>query len=180
MATRFGRLRQSQKLSEAYTKYKEWQDRPYAPQPGSRGQAKSRLPVYLHPFGITFDDNEVYTSRADPNTIDELSGYLAGTGGSVSQTLASTEKLIKVSGFKAARIIIFKNASYSASPKKSDITQQDYLKYEGVRQSLPFGQDSGTDEMITVFNQARANIFTALASSNEILRVSLQREEMAL
>ena len=178
MATRFGRLRQSQKLSEAYNNFKEWQDLPYDPQPGSQGQAKSRLPVYLHPFGLEFEQDEVFSSKADPDTFDELSGYLTGTGGAVSQTKSSTEKLIKVSGFRAARVVIFRNGTYQASPKTSEITKQQYLKYEGERLSLPFGQASGTDEMVTVFNQVRSNIFDALTATNAILRVSLQAEKL--
>ncbi|MEM9219293.1 MAG: hypothetical protein AAGD25_33790 [Cyanobacteria bacterium P01_F01_bin.150] len=179
MANKFGRLRQSSRLSDAYTNFKTWQDRPYNPQPGTRGRMKSRMPVYLHPFGITFEANEVYRSKADPDTFDTLVAYMTGTGGSVSKTKQNTEKLITRPGFRAARVVIFKNTSYQATPKKSEITQQDYLKYSGERESIPFGQEDGLAEMITVFDQIRSKVFEALSSTHETLRVSLTPERMS-
>lgn len=176
--SRFSDIKRSNKLSEAYTNYKNWQDRPYDPQPNSRGASKNTKLVYVNPFGLPVVVGELYSSKTDPDTYPELSALVNGSdGGEVTDTLgSSTVKRLK--GFSAARVIWFRNAARTVSVKRSDITGLNYLKYTGNRLSIPFGQATGTDEEIAVFNSIKASALSN--GSFDVSRVSLKRERIDL
>lgn len=176
--SRFSDIKRSNKLSEAYTNYKTWQDRPYDPQPNTRGASKNTKVVYLNPFGLPVTVGELYSSKTDPNTYAELSALVnASDGGEVTDTLGSST-VKRSRGFSAARVIWFRNASRVVSVARSEITNLQYLKYAGDRLSIPFGQATGTDEEISVFESIKA---AALSNGSfDVSRVSLKRERIDL
>jgi len=182
MSRRYSRIREGARLNTALTNYIQYLQTlgTRDPQLNSQGARGATQQVFWHPFGILFTATEVYPSRVNPASYTLLAPYIngAGTGASVANVLGG-DALVEEKGARPARVVWFRNATRAVAVARSEVTNMQYLKYNGDRDSCPFGANTEADNEIDAFNQIKGAILEATAN-NEINRVSLQRERMPL
>ncbi|MEM9448378.1 MAG: hypothetical protein AAGA75_07575 [Cyanobacteria bacterium P01_E01_bin.6] len=174
MGRRFSDIRQAPRLQAAQTQYLAYQGTYRPPNINSRGARNANLSVYVHPFGLPYTAGEVYTSKMNGDHYPILSPLVTAQADAAVTDTLGTDTLISSRGFRAARVVWFRNETRVVETPTSNITGQEYLKYNGTRLSIPFGAAGTGDIMLDAFNGIKA---AALATAGfEVSRVSLQRE----
>lgn len=179
MSRRYSRIRQGAVYNEALQRYVTYLTTA-ATRPrrlNSQGARGTTQTVYLTPFGFDIATDETVSAKVNPDHYTALSTYINGasTGASVSNAIGANT-LVTERGFRPARIVWFSNATRSVAVATSDVTGIQYLKYNGDRQSCPFGRNTATDDEVDAFNGVKAAILQATAS-RAVNRVSLSREK---
>ncbi|MEO0538387.1 MAG: hypothetical protein AAF215_31555 [Cyanobacteria bacterium P01_A01_bin.123] len=179
MAQRFSRIRQGAYYNQGLTNYINYlQTSATRPRRiGQQGPRNLTLQVYITPFGFDIATDELVPVKANPDSYTALSTYIngAGTGAQVGDTLGANT-VVTERGFRAARVVWFRNATRAVNVTTSDITGLQYLNYTGDRDSCPFGRNTATDDQIDAFNAVKAAVLQATAGANSVNRVSLSRE----
>lgn len=177
MGRRFSNIRRAAQLQAALTAYTTWLTEPRQPRINSRGARPPSKAIYVTPFGFDLETDELARARNSVEGYTALASTInaSGTGGKVVDTLG-TNSIATVGRFSPARIVWFRNASRSVQEVRSEITNQDYLKYNGDRSSCAFGREQADDNMYDAFDAIKAAL-TAANSSLEVNRISLTREK---
>lgn len=176
MGNRYSRIRQAGQLNNALTNYIQYLTEPRQRNVGTRGPRAPRKNVYVTPFGFDLVTNEVaqVTNGVDDYTALASQINAAGTGGEVTDTLGS-KTIAQVGNFRPARVVWFRNSTVSTTVERSEVTNLQYLKYNGDRSSCAFGRAAADDNMYDAFEAIRAAI-VANNPALEMNRVSLTRE----
>lgn len=183
MGTRFSRIKQGQKLADAWTAYKNYWDTASSRPPGV-GQGTPLVldaVCYVQPYTIDIAVSSVVEARAYNDGYTTLQGYI-NTG---SSSLAAVTDAIgantiySISKFKPARVIWQRATTRSVSTPTSRFTNQEYLKYNNLeRFSCPFGATADADDMMDAFLAIKATVLAV--SGYAVSRVSLQRERVGV
>lgn len=180
MARRYSRITSSARLRPALDKYLAYlagtAERPS--RVGTQGPRGNTKAVYVLPFGFDLPASTSIRSSVKPADYTLLSTFIngAGTGGEVVDTTSGDVE--QRTGFTAARVVFFLNATRSITTPDSAVTGLKYLKYAGTRYSCPFGRKAVDSDMIDAFDAIKAAILNANTGA-AVKRVSLSREKYA-
>lgn len=183
MARRFSRVKQGQKLADAWTNYKSYWDN-YASRPSRVGQGtplELDAICYLTPFSIDVPLSTVVSARAYNSGYTTLQNYInTGSDGQASVANAlGGNSVTNIAKFRPARVIWQRAATRSISTPTSQFTGQEYLKYNNLeRFSCPFGATADTDDIMDAFLAVKATVLAV--PGFEVSRVSLQRENVGV
>ena len=178
--SRYSDIRRGAQLNQSLTRYTSYLTTPRTPNVNSRGALDAQQSVGVIPFDLDITDD--YVAARSPvagvsrlqSVIDGVSGLKVLAGNDLTGQTAQA-----VTGFKAARVTTFENATRGVTVATSDVTNQQYLKYSGDRFSCAFGRATaaGTGKMIDLFDALKGALKarTGLA----INRVSLTPERYA-
>lgn len=168
MPERFSRLREANRLSNAYTQYRAWEDarRNRVPNVGGGTPRPPTIEIALTPFGFEMPTASAVRATCTESARDRMATAI-GTHGPLPTGGISLQR---IPGFKAARISLFVGSGGSQR-EVSQITGLPYLKYAGNSFSHPFGAATATDLEYDVFTSIRA----ALIGANK--RVSYKAEQ---
>lgn len=176
MASRYSRIKQAAQYAEALRNLRLYEDQPRQPKVNSRGARPRSIPVYLVPFGRDIEPDEIVRVRNAETGYNELSGQIntSGGSGSITNTLG-TKTPRTMTGFRPARVIWFRNTTRSVTTGTSEVTKQNYLKYNGDRSTCAFGRGIDADNQYDSFEEIKSGLLQANPAL-EVNRVSLQRE----
>lgn len=174
--SRYSRIRQGAQLNEALTNYINYLQTPRQPRVGSQGPRPPRRAVYVTPFGFDVQASELVRVSNGVDDYTALASQInqAGTGGEVTDTLGSNS-VAQVGSFSPARVVWFRNSTISTQVRRSEVTNQEYLDYNGDRSSCAFGRENADDNQYDAFDAIKAVILAGNAGL-ELNRVSLTRE----
>lgn len=183
MARRFSRVKQGQKLADAWTNYKNYWDN-YASRPSRVGQGTPLTLdaiCYVTPFTIDVPLSTKASARAYNDGYTTLQNYIntgSDSQASVSDALGG-DTVYNISNFRPARVIWQRATTRSISTPTSQFTGQEYLKYNNLeRFSCPFGGTADADDLMDAFLAIKATILAV--PGYEVSRVSLQREHVGV
>ncbi len=178
MARRYSDIINSARLRPALDRYVQYLEgavtRPS--RINTQGDRAAVNPVFIYPFGLDLATNQVITAFYSTTRDNVLVPFInAVTGINVDTTLGSNTP-VERPGFRAARVVWFRNATKTKTVGTSDVTGLQYLKYAGTRSSCPFGRDDATSpaDMFDAFSSVK----TALKAQQNLAvnRVSLTKE----
>jgi hypothetical protein len=178
MAKRYSDILQSARLRPALDRYVDYlQGTVTRPSRiNTQGDRQATNPVYVYPFGLDLATGQVitaYYSTARDNALVAIIN--AVTGINVDTTLGASTP-VERRGFKAARVVWFRNATKTKTVGTSTVTGLQYLRYAGTRLSCPFGRDDASSpaDMFDGFNAVKTSL---KAQPNlAVNRVSLVKE----
>ncbi|MGD1906448.1 MAG: hypothetical protein ACFB0C_10705 [Leptolyngbyaceae cyanobacterium] len=178
MGNRYSRIRRGAQYNEALTNYITHLSTPRVPNLNSQGPRNLNKTVYVNPFKIDIAADELARAKMNPDHFVRLGARVnaAGTGGSVEENLGANS-IVALSKFRAARVVLFHNATRTVTVETSEVTRQRYLKYAGDRFSCPFGRNLENDDEADAFLGIRAAI--EAAETGDIVRVSWTREKVS-
>lgn len=176
MATRFMNVLKGARGQAARTKYIAYLTGIEA-RPNKIGTKPNRPPsvkLFIAPFTLTLSAN-TYVQTSALQTAQTLMGANAEVA-SRQQTeaeITQTETTLKLSRFKAARIIRKEQTGTTGTVAKSNLTGLDYLKYNSKSLSVPFGKKTGDTSQTAAYNV----MVTALKGGSTNLKFTLSPEE---
>lgn len=178
MASRYATIKRAAQLTESLRNLQIYENTIRPRKVNSRGAREPSKNAYVTPFGTDILTTEVVRVRTSVPGYTALATLInmPDNQAEVADTLGAKE-IRTVGGFRPARIIWFRNATRSVITKKSDVTKDDYLKYDGDRDTCPFGRKVIADNQYDAFNAIK----TAVLGSNAGLavnRVSLTPERI--
>lgn len=182
MSNRYSDIKRGAKLNTALNNYiSHLQNLGTAPSKiGTQGPRNLDKLLFVTPFLIDVAATEKLSVQNTTDGYNQLQTYINGsTLAEVSDNLG-TDTLAALGGFRAARVILFLNATRSVTVERSDVTNMEYLKYAGTRYSCAFGATVDTDDIMDAFADIKASIISALGETNAVCRVSLSREKVIL
>ena len=179
MGNRYSDIKRGAQLKEDLENYIQYLNTPRTANVGSGTARGAQRTLFLSPFGQDLEPDEVVQVSANSDSYDALSSYIVAGNGAQLDTVPGTNQTISLPKYQAARVVWFRNSTRNVSVARSKVTNWQYLKYQGDRDSCPFGRATATDDQMDVFNAIKADIL----SSNPALavnRVSLTREKIGL
>lgn len=182
MANRFSDIKRAARLKEGLDNYINYLQN-LGTRPTRIGQLGPRnldTLLYVQPFLVDVGASQFCSAQNTSDGFNELGTYInASAEAAVTDNLGANE-LVQFPRFRAARIVMFRNATRSVTVERSDVTNLEYLKYAGTRLSCAFGATADTDDQINSFADVKAGIIAGLGGANEVLRVSLSREYVGI
>ena len=176
MSNRYSRIRHGAQLNAALTNYIQYLSTPRTPNLNSQGARNLTSTAYVTPFGTDVEADEVASSRVNPDHYTELQPTIngAGTGAQVTDAIGANN-VVSIPKFRAARVVLFENATRTVTVATSGVTANRYLSYAGDRRSCPFGRNLENDDQMDAFLQVKAGLLQ-LFNASAVKRVSLTRE----
>lgn len=181
MGRRYSDIKRAAKLQQALTGYiNHLQTAGSRPSKiGTKGARDLSQTVYIEPFTVGIEVDEVVQARCNPTAFTNLSAAInASTIAKVSATLGS-KAVVSFPKFSPARVVLFRNATRNVEVKPSEVTGLQYLKYTGNRFSCPFGATAAIDDQMDAFLDVKARLLAANAAA-ATKRVSLIREKVGV
>lgn len=179
MGSRYSDIRRGAQLKQDLDNYIDYLQTPRTPNVGGGTPRAAQRILFLTPFGMDIDVAERVQVSASQDSHTALSSYIVtGNGAEIDTTLGSN-KVVNLSRFRPARVVWFRNGTKTTTVVRSDVTNRQYLKYAGDRDSCPFGRATATDDLMDVFNAIKADILTGNAGL-AVNRVSLTREKISV
>lgn len=177
MGRRYSDIRRAAKLQTALDNYiQHLQTMGTRPSKiGQYGPRNLNTTAYVAPFTTTVAIGEVVAGKCTDDSYTTLSTAINGSSLAAVSDAIGADTLINIPKFRAARVIMFLNATRSVTVETSDVTGLQYLKYAGTRYSCPFGATADTDDQMDAFLDIKAALLAA-NSAADVCRVSLQRE----
>ncbi|MEA5448349.1 hypothetical protein VB780_07205 [Leptolyngbya sp. CCNP1308] len=181
MGRRFSRIKEGQKLADAWTAYVNYWNTA-STRPSRIGQGTPRqldAMCFIQPFTISVNVGEVVSAKAYNDSYTTLATYInASSVAEVSNNIGAST-MINIPKFRPARVRWQRAVNRAISTPTSKFTQQEYLKYENVDSfSCPFGATADTDDMIDSFLDVKARVLAV--TGFEVSRVSLTREQVGI
>lgn len=174
---RYSDIRRAAQLNQALTNYTSYLTTPRTPNVNSRGALAAQKTIGVIPFDLDITDDYIAV-RSPESGVARLQTVIDGVSGlKVFDTNELTGlTAASITGFKPARVTTFENTTRSVAVSTSDVTNQQYLKYNGDRFSCAFGRQTsaGTGKMIDLFDTLKAAL--KARSNLEVNRVSLVPE----
>lgn len=178
MANRYSRISGSARLRPALDRYVAYLQgaATRTSRIGTQGAAPERQEVGILPFTFSMDAGEqIIVTTGKEDLAAQGATINASSRAAITTAASSVTDPQRIPGFKAARVISFINPTRSATPKTSDVTGLQYLKYTGTRRSVVFGAKAANDDERDAFLDIKARLVTANASA-AIKRFSLSPE----
>ena len=182
MGTRYSDIKRGARLQEGLNNYiNHLQTLGTRPSRiGQQGPRNLDKLVFVKPFLIDVAVDEVLSAQNTTDGYNQLQTYINGSTLAATTDNIGGDTLASLSGFRAARVVLFLNATRSVNVQRSDVTNLEYLRYAGTRYSCAFGATADTDDIMDAFADIKAATIQALGGTNEICRVSLSRERISL
>lgn len=147
---------------------------------GQQGPRNLDKLVFVKPFLIDVDADEVLSAQNSTDGYNQLQSYINGSTLAATTDNIGADTLAALPGFSAARVVLFLNATRSVTVARSAVTNLEYLRYAGTRYSCAFGATADTDDIMDAFADIKAATIQALGGANEVCRVSLSRERISV
>ncbi|MEM6837684.1 MAG: hypothetical protein AAF609_12610 [Cyanobacteria bacterium P01_C01_bin.120] len=182
MGNRYSDIKRGARLQEGLNNYIQYLQS-LGTRPSRIGQQGPRnldKLVFIKPFLIDVEATEVLSAQNTTDGYNQLQTYINGDPQAAVTDNIGTDTLAALPNFRAARVILFLNATRSVTVARSDVTNLEYLKYAGTRYSCAFGATADTDDIMDAFAGIKAATIQALGGTNEICQVSLSRERVSL
>lgn len=178
MGRRYSDILRGAQLAKDLENYTTYLTTPRDRNVGTGGDRAPQRQLFLTPFGQDIETDELVQVQGSQAGYTALSTYIVAGNGAEVATALGANTVATVPNFRPARIVWFRNATKTKTVVRSKVTNRQYLKYAGDRDSCPFGRATATDDQIDVFNSIKADI---LANNNtlEVNRVSLTREKIS-
>ena len=177
MGNRYSDIRRGAQLARDLTNYTTYLSTPREPRVNSRGARATQRTLYITPFGQDIAAAEVVRARSAADSYTALQPYLVSGNGAQVDTAPGANSTIRIPGFRAARVVWFRNSTRSVQEVRSRVTNRAYLKYNGDTDSCVFGRATASDDEMDVFNAIKDDILQANAGL-AVNRVSLTRERI--
>lgn len=176
---RYSRIRQGAQLNQALQNYITHLSTPRVPNLNSQGPRNLTKQVYVTPFKADVAADEVAAAKMNPDHFTRLGARVngAGTGAQVDEAIGANS-IVSLPGFRAARVVLFHNATRAVTVSTSEVTGTRYLRYAGDRFSCPFGRALENDDEGDAFLAIKAAIFAA--ETGDVIRVSWTREKLGV
>lgn len=146
------------------------------------GQGTSRdleTLVYLIPFTYGLAASQVVAAKAFNGGHAALSPFINGSALADAPTTEGAATVVKVPGFRAARIRWERATTKVLQPRTAEATRTVYGAYNlDDRFSCPFGASADADDMGEAFLDIQASIYAA--GGFAVNRVNLQRESFRI
>lgn len=127
---------------------------------GTKGNRPDSTALYIQPFGQELPaDMFIKQSALTPS----WSALSSAVGSRTKATVSATQKVLKLSGFKAARVVR-RTKDTSGTATTSKLTGLKYLKYNSTSTSAPFGRANATDSQ----GEAQTAIVTAIGNGYKV------------
>lgn len=175
--SRYRDIKRGAQLKQALDNYIQHIGTPRDPNVGSGTPRGPQQVLYIQPFGQDLPLNSRVQTRASQDSWAALSQFIVAGNGAEAETAIETNTVVDLNKFRPARVVWFRNATRTVTVARSAVTNQQYLKYNGDRSSVPFGRAAADDDQMDVFNAIKADILTT-NNTLEINRVSLTRERI--
>lgn len=127
---------------------------------GTKGNRPDSITLYINPFGLELPPDTFVQASALAPSWTALKGEVASRA---KETISATQKVLKLSGFKAARVVR-RTKDASGTVTTSKLTGLKYLKYNSTSTSVPFGQTGETDSQ----GEARVAIKAAIGNGYKV------------
>jgi hypothetical protein len=176
--SRYSDIRRGAELNRSLTNYINHLSNPPERNVGGGTARDANKPVYVVPFGTDIATDEVVEVAATQAHWAALSTYInqVGTGAEVLEA-PGANTVVTVGRIIPARIVWFRNATKTKTVARSAVTNNQYLKYAGDRNSLAFGRENPDDDMYDAYQAIRATIRAATAQL-AVNRISLTPERI--
>ncbi|MEL7354054.1 MAG: hypothetical protein AAFN38_21710 [Cyanobacteria bacterium J06560_5] len=179
MGGRYSDIRRGGQLKIDLDNYINYLTQPRERNVGNGGDRSPQTAVYVTPFGKDLDTDELASVNAPQSGYAALNSFLVASNGADLTNAIGTKTPVEINGYRPAKVVWFRNATKVKTVVRSSVTNRQYLKYEGDRDTCPFGRAAATDDMMDVFLAIKADIKQA-NSTLEVNRISLTRERIAL
>lgn len=178
MARRYSDILESARLRPALDKYVQYLQGT-ATRPSrinTQGDRQAVNPVYIYPFALDLGVGEVIQAFYSTTRDGALTSIINAVTGIGVETTIGAKEVVERPGFRAARVVWFRNATKTKSVGTSDVTGLQYLKYAGTRSSCPFGRDDASSpaDMFDAFGEVKASLKGQ--ANLAVNRVSLVKE----
>lgn len=177
---RYSRINQGAKL-EAARIAKQAYENAAATRPSRIGQGTPLVldaRVYILPFTVKIEADEIVSAKAYNNGFDTLSPLINQSTVAEVTTALGANTVVNIPKFRPARVVWFRNATRVATPDTSAVTNLRYLRYTGTSFSCPFGASVDANDMIDSFLDVKSRILAT--GGFAISRVSLTREQVGI
>lgn len=143
---------------------------------GTQGPRNLDKLLFVMPFTAEVGATSKLAAKNTTEGYNQLQTYINGSTFAETTDNIGTDTLVQLPKFRAARVVLFLNATRSVTVERSDVTNLEYLKYAGTRYSCAFGATADTDDQMEAFIDVKTAIIGALGGTNAVCRVSLSRE----
>lgn len=181
MGRRYSDIKRAAKLQQGLTNYVNYLQNA-ATRPtriGTQGPRNLSQIVYIEPFTIGVEVDEVVSARCTPESFNTLNATINASPVAAVDNSAGAKAVVSIPKFSAARIVLFRNNTRVVNVATSDATGLQYLKYNGDRFSCPFGATADVDDMMDSFADVKTRLLVANAAA-AVKRVSLVREKVGV
>jgi hypothetical protein len=121
---------------------------------GTKGNRPDSIPLYITPFAIPLGANTFIKVSALQPSWDLFKGFSEVAGRVQTQSeMTATEIPIKLSRYKAARVVRRSTTGNTGTKTTSKLTGMKYLKYNTDSKSVPFGKKTGDTSVGSAYNQ---------------------------
>ncbi|MBE9159720.1 hypothetical protein IQ265_23205 [Nodosilinea sp. LEGE 06152] len=181
MGRRYSDIKRAAKLQQGLTNYiNHLQTAATRPSKvGTRGARDLSQIVYIEPFTVGIEADEVVQARCSPTSFTTLSTAINASSIARVTAALGAKTVVNFPKFSPARIVLFRNNTRAVTVATSDVTGLQYLKYNGNRFSCPFGATADIDDQMDSFLDVKARLLTANAAA-AVKRVSLVREKVGV
>lgn len=139
---------------------------------GSGRKRSGTVRLQIDPFGIDLPANVLIAASCTGDARTEIA--VASVTSRSNLVGSSVDRVLRLSNFIPARVILTTGVSPDGTPETSRTTGQSYLKYGGTSNSHPFGQNASNTD---TYAAAVLDIETELLGQNATgRRVSFQAE----
>lgn len=178
MGNRYSDIKRGARLQEGLTNYVNYLNT-LGTRPTKIGQYGPRnldKLLFVQPFTAQVDTTEFCSAQNTTDGFTTLGTYINGSTFAATTDNLGAGTLVQFPKFRAARVVLFRNATRSVTVVRSDVTNLEYLKYAGERFSCAFGATADTDDQMEAFADVKTATLAALQGANAVCRVSLSRE----
>lgn len=117
-------------------------------------------PLFIRPFNVDLATGQLARSSA---AAPSWTTYSARFGTFVTATApADPGNIVKLAGFRPARVVITTGRSGTGTVKTSKVTGMKYLDYGGKSTSIPFGQNATVTDQQAAFDTIKNAIVTGI------------------
>lgn len=175
---RFSDIKKGPLLNQYFQNYVNYWNTAATRTPGvnTRGDQPARDPLYVVPFEVETQTDEVIAVSAAATAIAAMQTLVNGVTGAEFFTASTGKTIISLAGWRPAAATWFRNAAKTKTTATSELTGSRYLRYAGERFTVPFGQQTATAKQITTFNAIKAAL--KAQSGFAVNRVSLREERI--
>lgn len=178
--SRYSRINQGAKL-EAARVAKQLYENNAATRPSRIGQGtplELDARVYILPFTVKVEPDEVIAAKAYNDGFTTLGALINQSTVAAVDPAIGAKTVVNIPKFRPARVVWFRNATRSAVPATSEVTNLRYLRYNGTSFSCPFGASIDANDMIDSFLDVKSRILAT--GGFAVSRVSLTREQVGI
>jgi hypothetical protein len=140
------------------------------------GNGKHKPPqtvLYLKPFSDKLADAQFLKATA---TTSLWTAYKTKFGTNSKDDIASTDTVLKNTGYKAAKVIITTGLSATAITKTAKTTKRKYASYGGESGGIAFGRKTPAQAEMTAYNEI-VDAIKAESFNPKTTRISRSKEK---